>query len=226
MSQAVPIRLVPGILVAIEGIDGAGKTTLTRSLASVLSSAGFEVVVTHEPTRGPWGQKIRSSAVGLRMSPEDELHAFLEDRREHVEQLLVPAVRAGSIVLVDRYYLSTVAYQGARGFDPADLLARNEAFAPRPDLTLLVDAPVGTGLVRIRSRGDTANAFEQEAALERTAAIFASVELPGLHRIDGREPSDRVLSRALELLLAGPLRDRLSGHPAWPGIETQLRHAA
>ena len=130
----------PGLLLAMEGIDGAGKTTQIRALESLLRQAEVPHVATKEPTNGPWGRRIRESARTARMAPNDELEAFLRDRREHVTDLLTPSLQAGKVVLVDRYYFSTVAYQGARGLDPKDLLARN-AFAPEPDLLIVLDLP-------------------------------------------------------------------------------------
>src|SRR5437868_4649133 len=91
---------------------------------------GREVVLTKEPTDGPWGQKLRRSFVTERLAPADELDAFVNDRREHVDALITPALARGAIVIVDRYYYSTVAYQGARGLDAARVLAMNRAFAP------------------------------------------------------------------------------------------------
>ena len=92
-----------GVLVAFEGIDGAGKTTQLQALADVLTAAGQTVVTSKEPTNGPWGRRIRESAVTGRMSLADELDAFIHDRAEHAEQLVEPALRSGLIVLLDRY---------------------------------------------------------------------------------------------------------------------------
>lgn len=176
-----------GLLVAFEGIDGAGKTTQVRLLETKLHAEHIPFVSTKEPTQGPWGQKIRSSAQTGRMSPADELDAFLRDRREHVADLLEPSLAAGKVVLVDRYYLSTVAYQGARGLDPAHLLTLN-SFAPPPDLLLIFDVDPALGLQRIRQRGDRADLFELEHELAEARAIFRALDLPGLHILDATRP--------------------------------------
>ncbi len=134
------IRLQPpGILVAFEGIDGAGKTTQANRLAERLRAADIDFVQSKEPTSGKWGTLLRASATTGRLSPEDELAAFVNDRREHVETLIRPALKAGKVVIVDRYYFSTVAYQGARGLDAAEVMRANEAFAPEPDLLVLLE---------------------------------------------------------------------------------------
>ena len=193
-----------GLLVAFEGIDGAGKTTQARLLEERLRARGVEVVRTKEPTDGPWGRKLRASAAGGRLSPAAELEAFLEDRRQHVAELIAPSLARGAVVIVDRYYFSTVAYQGARGLDPQALLAANEAFAPPPDLLFLVEASPQVGLLRIARRGDRANLFEEEANLTRVAAIFAGIDRPYLRRLDGNRPisglADEIERQVLERL--------------------------
>jgi dTMP kinase len=180
-----------GLLLAMEGIDGAGKTTQVHALASLLGAAGVPFVTTKEPTGGPWGRKIRESARTGRLSLTDELDAFLRDRREHVAEVLEPALAAGKVVLVDRYYFSTVAYQGARGMDPADLLARN-AFAPAPDILVVLDVPPAVGLARVRARGDVADLFEREDELTRAREIFRGLALPYLMLVDGTQEPARV----------------------------------
>jgi dTMP kinase len=164
-----------GLFIVIEGIDGTGKSTQVKLLGDWFASQGREVVLSREPTAGPWGKKVRESAATGRLSPEDELQYFLNDRRQHVEELIAPSLAAGKVVILDRYYFSTMAYQGARGFDPAEIRRKNEAFAPVPDLLLIMDLDVDTALDRIGARGDTANEFEKRENLERCREIFLSL---------------------------------------------------
>lgn len=159
----------------IEGIDGTGKSTQAQRLAEWLREQGREVVTSREPTDGPWGRKLRESAATGRLSPEDELEYFLRDRRQHVEEVIAPALAAGNVVILDRYYFSTMAYQGARGFDPAEIRRRNEEFAPVPDLLLVLDLEVDAALERIGARGDTANEFEKRDSLQRCREVFLSL---------------------------------------------------
>jgi dTMP kinase len=193
-----------GILVAIEGIDGAGKTTQVKSLETILDQEGQPFLSTKEPTSGPWGAKIRASAQHGRMSPEEELEAFINDRRQHVAEVIEPALAQGRVVLVDRYYPSTVAYQGARGFDPERLLADN-AFAPAPDLLIVLDVEPSLGLQRIRQRGDSADLFEKEDELGRAREIFRSLDVPNLHILDGTRPPESLTEEIAGLVL-GRLR--------------------
>ena len=97
-------------MIAFEGLDGSGKSTQLERLAARLRAAGCDVVTTHEPTTFPSGQRIREMArSGQPLAPEEELRWFVEDRRVHVAEVIAPALRAGQIVLTDRYYVSTVA---------------------------------------------------------------------------------------------------------------------
>ena len=120
------------------------------------------------------------------MTPGTELEWFLNDRREHVGQQIRPALDRKQIVLLDRYYFSTMAYQGALGYNPRDIQARNEAFAPPPDLLLLLDLLPEVGWQRLKQRG-TPSHFERLDYLERVAEIFNAMDFPYLKRI----PADR-----------------------------------
>ena len=139
-----------GLLIAFEGIDGTGKSTQLPLLADWLRGQGCAVVETREPTDGPYGREIRALYRDRsRVSRERELELFVLDRRQHVTECILPALEQGRIVLTDRYYFSTAAYQGAGGSDPAAIFAAN-AFAPEPDLVLLLTLPVAAGVARIR----------------------------------------------------------------------------
>jgi dTMP kinase len=173
------------VLVVFEGIDGAGKTTQAALLAAALQRRGLQVISSKEPTNGRWGRRLRESAATGRLSAEEELEAFIQDRQEHVRELIAPALAAGKVVVLDRYYFSTAAYQGARGMDAAAILAANEAFAPAPDALFLLQVPPRLGLDRIASRGDVANLFEREDNLLQCARIFDAIDRPFIHRVDG-----------------------------------------
>jgi len=169
-----------GKLIVLEGIDGCGKSTQRDRLVDALRAAGREVVATAEPTNGAWGRRIRAAAKrGDAVAPEDELAWFTRDRREHVEAVVRPALAAGKVVVSDRYFLSTVAYQGARGCDPWRILAESEAEFPIPDLVLLLVLPPVIGLGRVDARAGTAEPrFEDEAFLTEVNAIFAKIDRP------------------------------------------------
>lgn len=184
----------PGTLIVFEGLDGCGKSTQLPRLAHSLAEHFDEIVETREPTDGEYGRRIREMAAsGRAVSPDEELRWFLEDRLQHVEELIAPALAQGKLVLSDRYYLSTVAYQGARGNDPIAILARSERECPKPDLALLLEIDPAEGLRRIAKRASQAEPhFESLDFLTRVAAIFASLDRPYLERIDGRRDPDAV----------------------------------
>ena len=191
----------PGLFIVIEGIDGTGKSTQVRRLGEWFQKQGREVVLSREPTDGPWGRKLRESAATGRLAPEDELQYFLNDRRQHVEEKIKPALDAGKVVILDRYYFSTMAYQGARGFDPAEIRRLNEAFAPVPDMLLILDLDVDTAHQRIGHRGDSTNEFEKRESLEKCREIFLSVkDEPFVRVVDASGTLDEVSSKILAIV--------------------------
>ncbi|HHW4678054.1 MAG TPA: dTMP kinase [Xylella sp.] len=204
--------ILGGMLVAIEGIDGAGKTTLAQALAVQLRCAGLETVVSKEPTNGPWGTLLRQSAATGRFSPEQEVDLLLRDRRQHVEELIIPVLARGAVVILDRYFPSMVAYQGAAGL-PVDGLMEANAFAPRPHLLLLLDVPPAIGLQRIWERGSTPNHFETKENLARCRDIFLELELPTKRVIDATANAERVMCAAW-LFVKETLRARIGASGA------------
>ncbi len=174
-----------GCLLVFEGLDGSGKSTQVELLAAALRAAGHAVLETFEPTDGPIGVRIRTMArSGEALAPEEELRWFVEDRRVHVRETLEPALAAGRHVVCDRYFLSTVAYQGARGLDWHRILAQSEAEFPLPDLVLLLDLEPTAGLARVRDRGAAIEGvFERADFLERVAAIFRAIDRPYIERV-------------------------------------------
>ena len=187
-----------GKLIVIEGIDGTGKSTQATMLAEHLRSLCHDVVQSFEPTNGPWGSKLRASATTGRLSIEEELELFLKDRRQHVEELINPTIERGGIVVLDRYYFSTMAYQGARGIDPQEIRATNESFAPQPDILLILDLPVDVALKRIGVRDGEANEFEKRESLQFCRDLFLSLkEEPFTHIIDTNASIQEVYQKIL-----------------------------
>ncbi|TMP90163.1 MAG: dTMP kinase [Verrucomicrobia bacterium] len=179
-----------GFLIAVEGIDGSGKTTQAERLARYCDEKRLTYILSKEPTSGKYGQLIRNSASRGRLSVEEEIDILLKDRREHVDQVIQPALDQEKVVILDRYYFSTAAYQGAA--DPEIILSRNEAFAPQPDLLVILDVSPQTGLQRIRERGDEPNKFETLDSLERARAIFNQIDRPYKIGLNGEDLVDMI----------------------------------
>ncbi len=191
----VPSKTRRGIFIVIDGIDGAGKSTQVKRLSRWLQELGYKVTASREPTDGPFGRMIRESATTGRLSLTDELNAFLDDRREHVRTLIEPSLEQGHVVIVDRYFYSTVAYQGLRGADRESLLKQMRAEFPIPDITLFFDLPVSEALRRIsENRGEVPNEFEQEAALTEIRSSFQSMAemCKEVRRVDCNTTPDEV----------------------------------
>jgi dTMP kinase len=171
-------ELSRGILATIEGIDGAGKTTQTHILAERLAKEGFSVVTFKEPTEGKWGQKIRNLANhGRNLSAREELQLFLKDRHEDVETNIKPSLAEKRIVIMDRYYLSNIAYQGALGLDTNEIRQMNEEFAPIPDIVIILDVAPSIGQSRlVNGRKEKPNHFENEEYLEKVREQFQSMQ--------------------------------------------------
>ncbi len=190
-----------GRLIVFEGIDGTGKSTQIRHLRAYLESQGREVVQSFEPTYGQFGKQLRESAATGRLSLEEEVELFYKDRREHVDTLIAPALARGAWVLLDRYYLSMMAYQGARGADTAEIRRHNEEFAPVPDAVVWLDIPVQVAFDRIGCRGER-DAFETEAGLTACREVFASIHEPWMLRVDADATVEEVAQRVLDKLSA------------------------
>lgn len=193
-----------GALIAFEGVDGCGKSTQLRRLAAALTAEGHDVVVTHEPTDGPTGRRIREMArSGERIPPSEELRWFTEDRADHVRDAIAPALAEGKLVLTDRYTLSSVAYQGARGLDPDAILADSERYFPIPDLVLLFVLDPARALARLEARGGiTEPTFERLDLQQRVAENFARLTAPYIERIDAGGDEDEVYARVRAALKA------------------------
>lgn len=196
-----------GCLVAVEGIDGAGKTTQCARLARALQERGWDVVGLREPTEGPYGRRIRELARSGRenVSVREEFELFLRDREENVRVNIRPALRRGAVVVLDRYYYSSIAYQGARGLDPDFIRRENEKIAPLADLVILLTIPVEWIGRRIEgARNQARDLFEKEDYLRRVKDLFDQMQDPQIVRIDATADEDVVfqgIQNALEPLL-------------------------
>jgi dTMP kinase len=165
---------------------------------------------------------IRNSASRGRLSVEEEMDLLLKDRREHVDQVIQPALDEEKVAILDRYYFSTAAYQGARGADPEIILSRNEAFAPQPDLLVILDVSPQTGLQRIRERGDEPNKFETLDSLERARAIFNQIDRPYKIGLNGEDLVDMIGS-SIMYAFQRAAAEKIAKYDVSPGGGNRMR---
>lgn len=201
-----------GRFVTLEGIEGAGKSTLIAKLAADLRQRGDDPVVTREPGGTPLAEQIRRTVLDRgeeRLSPEAETLLMFAARAVHLDNLVRPALRRGAWVLCDRFTDATRAYQGGgRGIDAGliETLARAVHGDLVPDMTLLLDVPVEIGLGRARARSaGLADRFEAETLqfFERVRAAYLALARrePGRFRVlDATLPPDALREAAREAL--------------------------
>jgi len=150
------------MLVVFEGIDGSGKTSLSECVMSRLIGKGYNVSWFKNPTDMKWGHAIRKIFEnGIRLHPEVESEMFRLDRVENVEDQIKPALDDGNIVLQDRYYFSTAAYQGAAGLDWRDIIRENEEFCAPPNIVFFLSISPEDALSRIDKDGRERTAPEK-----------------------------------------------------------------
>lgn len=200
-----------GLLITLEGGEGAGKSTLIAALKARLESASRKVLLTREPGGTPLGEKVRTLLLesDTPISQRSELLLFLSARAEHVEAVIKPAIERGDIVLCDRFTHSTLAYQGyARGLNLVELkeLCAFATDGLQPDLTLYLDVPVSVGMARVGVRGGT-DRMENEKNQFHEAVRSGFLEMakePHMIQIDAELSPENVFElawKAVELIL-------------------------
>lgn len=184
-----------GVFITFEGIEGCGKTTQIRLAADYLRRKGVALIVTQEPGGTPLSDKIRRILLNrgaFQIGAAAELLLFAAARAQHVEDVILPALRENRVVLCDRYSDATIAYQGyGRGME-IGALRRIIDFASRslsPDLTLLFDVPVELGLKRALGRISKRKGSAAEDRFEQEAGEFHQRIREGYLEIAGFEPA-------------------------------------
>jgi dTMP kinase len=190
-----------GFLFVLEGIDGSGKSSACVKLRDMLESEGHDVVLLREPTNeSKWGKEIRSRSPRGELSPVEELELFICDREWHVQNRIQPALDVGKLVLLDRYFFATGAYQSeSTGISWEEILKRNreEIHAPEPDLIFILDVDAELGLARATGRENKANLqFERLERLVKVRATYLEIaehDIGNFKIIDAEKPLDDVV---------------------------------
>jgi dTMP kinase len=204
------MNLHPGILIVFDGIDGAGKTTQARKLADDLTAVGETVVLSKEPTDGIYGAKLRASAQSGRLPFDEELDLFVADRQEHLREKVAPALEAGHIVILDRYFYSTLAYQGVRAGTLRDIEERIRKDVIHPDVTFWIETPPELAVLRIQRRDGAANHFEKIDDLVDIDSLFREISRSekNLVAIDGSRSISEVYSDILAHFIDGTFKEK------------------
>lgn len=198
-----------GKFITLEGLDGAGKSTHLAHIVGLLKSCGKTVVQTREPGGTPLGEKLRELLLSEPMHLETEALLMFAARREHLAQVIVPALERGDWVVSDRFTDASFAYQGGgRGLAVRKLEAL-ETWVQEgldPDLTLLFDVPTDVALGRVKGMGRELDRFEQEKTeffeRVRTAYLDRARAAPArIHLIDGSQPLAEV-SKLLQQIIS------------------------
>ena len=192
-----------GAFAVIEGPEGAGKSTLVRWLGSELRAEGRDVLTVREPGGTPLAEAARKLALKSRHERafSAELFLFLAARAALVERVIRPALDSGQVVIADRFGLSTIAYQVAgRGLPRADVESalRIATGGLTPDLTLILDVPVGVGRERQRHAGKVKDRIEREDDTfhTRVREAYRSASGPGIVHIDASQTKKAVQEAA------------------------------
>lgn len=181
-----------GKLIVIEGIDGSGKSTCAKRLADSLNSLNrnlngnlnIKTIYTFEPTYSHYGAKLRKGMMSEDLSPEEELSLFVKDRKEHIKYMIKPAIEEGYFIILDRYFYSSIAYQGAKGIDINRIINMHKDFIIKPDIVFIFHLPIDIALNRIISKRGIADRFENESYLQKVDKIFYSFNEPFIYHID------------------------------------------
>ena len=198
------------MFISFEGTEGVGKTTLIRKIHQYFEQQGKEVVLTREPGGTPLAEQIRSLLLAVnheeQMSHDTELLLIYAARAQHLQQVILPALEAGKIVLSDRFTDASFAYQcSGRGLSQEKLQLLNQTFvAKMPNITFWLDAPIELGMTRARERG-ALDRFEQEklsffAKVRAGYETLWQAEPERIKRLDATQNADLVFEEALRYL--------------------------
>ncbi len=198
-----------GIFITFEGIEGSGKSTQVRKLVAALQQQGLPYLTTREPGGTVISEAIRSILLNpdyAEMKPETELLLYCASRVQHTGELIIPALQEGKIVICDRYFDSTYAYQGAaRALDEnlIDTLTMFATYGRIPDITFLIDLPVEIGLSRIQERTLDRLEKEDRAFHERVRKQFLSIanKCPSRYYVlNGSDEPDCIHEKIMSIL--------------------------
>lgn len=192
-----------GKFIVIEGLDGSGQSTQVALLRDFLTKKGFQVISTKEPFKNSSVAGTIKSALDkkIKIQPQEFQKIFIQDRKEHLEKEIIPALKLGKIVVCDRYFFSTFAYGAFEGIDLEWLIEKNNEFL-LPDLTLILKVSPEICIQRIESRGKQKQFFETKNKLEKVWQTFKIMpeRFNNVYLIDGEKSIEDVFSQIKDIL--------------------------
>ncbi len=193
-----------GLFIAIEGIDGAGKTTVAKAVVDSLEKKySYPVLLTSEPTKKKIGLLLRQYLKNPHAKREVDALLFAADRVEHYFEEIEPFVNNGGIVISDRYVYSSYAYQSSQGL-PLEWLIEINKFAPPADLVFLLDVPIDIALERIKKeKRQYSEKFESSQMLMKVQRVYNSMkENPNVKVLDANQPVEKIVKQILDIILS------------------------
>lgn len=185
----------PGKFIVFEGLDGSGQTTQVSLLGEFLSRNGYDVIKTKEPTQtSEAGKRIKEVLEEhIEIDPLEFQKLYAQDRKEHLENIVIPELKKGTIVISDRYFFSTFAYGTAHGSDLEELIELNDNFL-YPDITFLLKVDPKVSINRIERRGDPQTLFEKQERLSKVWDVYSTFpsKFENVHLINGEESIEEV----------------------------------
>ena len=207
MTDTTP-KEYTGFLFVLEGIDGSGKTCVCKELVKRLQSIGYEVVHLREPTNeSQWGKEIRERSPAGELTPEEELDLYTKDREWHIANRIQPALKEGKVVLMDRYFFASGAYQSTvLDLHWSEILQinREKLSAPEPDIVFILDVSAEIGLERATGRTGIANLqFEKLDRLVKVRQNYLEMienDTATFELIDAKHPLNQVVDEIYDII--------------------------
>ena len=198
-----------GFLFVLEGIDGSGKSCACKELVTKLQSDGYDVAHLREPTHeSEWGKEIRERSPAGELTPEEELELYSKDREWHIANRIQPALEDGKVILMDRYFFASGAYQSTvLDLHWSEILQLNriELSAPEPDIVFILDVPADVGLERATGRTGKANLqFEKLDRLIKVRQNYLEIveQDNGTFKVvDARKSLEAVVDEIYEVII-------------------------
>ncbi|MBI2626149.1 MAG: dTMP kinase [Candidatus Nealsonbacteria bacterium] len=192
-----------GKFIVFEGLDGSGQSTQTNLLGDFLVGKGYEVILTKEPTKdSEAGQKIRQVLdKNTQVSPMYLQELFAQDRGEHLDNLIIPALKEGKMIVSDRYFFSSFAYGASSGVEAEELIKLNSEFL-MPDLTIILKVRPEVCMERIGKRGGSQTLFEEAEKLKKVWQTYETLprRFENAYIIDGEKSIEKVHENVKALL--------------------------